>query len=399
VQNNLGALPVKSVGSPDKTLRASRAFFDAGYEFDFSEKWKGQLNATYNGFSEGYLVGASTFNAYSNDFILEFDNKITANEKANILFGGVGYYHSGGGYEQGVNNVPLYSQMWWSLYAQGDFKVKERLKLIAGVQANKPQDVDIDFVPRLGAVFHVNKKFGFKALYAQAFRSAFALERSLIAPGVLRGNPNLKPEKVGTLDLQAFWYSEKFQFSVNYFRSKMTDIITRVAVPNSPENTYINAGVLSISGVEAEVKASLSSNFFFIGSLSLNKNVLNDTIKNATHMPESAYKFGVAYTLGGVFNAGVFASSFADFGDVANVRPSRLNVNPVAKGFTYVTANVSVDVFRAMKVKSAQSLLLFCYVNNLLDSEIYYPEFSRRRINSIPGRPGRAFHFGLKFKF
>ena len=40
-------------------------------------------------------------------------------------------------------------------------------------------------------------------------------------------------------------------------------------------------------------------------------------------------------------------------------------------------------------------LILEINGTNILDEQIYYPEYTRRPINSIPGRAGRAFYVSL----
>jgi len=398
MQDNLGALPIKSIGTPNKNLKASRSFLDVGYDFGFSKNWTSKVNLTYNSFSENYFVGASLFNAFSNDLIAEVDNSLSFfSSKLSILLGGMAYLHTGGGYEQGVNNVPLYQQVWWSAYTQADWKIAKGLKIVAGFQANKPQDIKLDFVPRLGIIYNYNEKMGMKILYAQAFRSAFALERSLVAPNVLRGNPNLLPEKVNTLDLQIFRHTEKYQIAINYFQSQLIDIITRVPVPNSSENTYTNLGKLRIAGLELEGKIFPHQNIYLFASYGYNQNVLNDSIKNSTQMPEHSFKLGFSYS-NKIINIGVFSSYFSAFGNVTTVRASPLELNPTAKAFTYLTTNLQMDLLKLIKSTSTQSLMCFVYITNLLDSRIYYPEFSRRRINTIPGRAGRSVQIGLRFK-
>ncbi|MCP5105581.1 MAG: TonB-dependent receptor [bacterium] len=63
-----------------------------------------------------------------------------------------------------------------SAYAQLDYKPVEVLKLIVGIQVNKPHKGDMDIVPRLGAILNLGKEFGIKALYGQAFRSPSPVE-------------------------------------------------------------------------------------------------------------------------------------------------------------------------------------------------------------------------------
>jgi hypothetical protein len=42
---------------------------------------------------------------------------------------------------------------------------------------------------------------------------------------------------------------------------------------------------------------------------------------------------------------------------------------------------------------------MHAYVNNLLDEEIYYADYTWVNVNSIPGRPGRALFVGATVGF
>jgi outer membrane receptor for ferrienterochelin and colicins len=39
------------------------------------------------------------------------------------------------------------------------------------------------------------------------------------------------------------------------------------------------------------------------------------------------------------------------------------------------------------------------FVNNVLDEEVYYQEYIDRKINTFPGRGGRAFYGNITYRF
>jgi outer membrane receptor protein involved in Fe transport len=82
-----------------------------------------------------------------------------------------------------------------------------------------------------------------KLLYGGAY-NAPSLDETLINHPGLKGNPNLVPEKVGTLDAQVSYRSESYSGSVDYFYSRQTDLIIQDgAVPTRPFTTTIRIPV------------------------------------------------------------------------------------------------------------------------------------------------------------
>jgi len=60
-------------------------------------------------------------------------------------------------------------------------RITDWLKLVAGMQMNKPEDIKNDFSPRLGAILNFNNHWGAKLLYGEAFRSGNGTERKFVA--------------------------------------------------------------------------------------------------------------------------------------------------------------------------------------------------------------------------
>jgi hypothetical protein len=68
------------------------------------------------------------------------------------------------------------------------------MHLVLGGQAIKAELVDLKWVPRLGLVYQFSPNTGMKALYGQAYRSAFQVETVINAP-TIKGNPAVAPQK------------------------------------------------------------------------------------------------------------------------------------------------------------------------------------------------------------
>jgi hypothetical protein len=141
------------------------------------------------------------------------------------------------------------------------------------------------------------------------------------------------------------------------------------------------------------------------GSLAYQSNINNEGEKNTTTVPNLMAKGGVAYQAPCGLSVVVFDSYFSKPADVINAQTElpaskqRLLVNPVPKAYHWLTLNLSVDANKLFKLERMPRLSLYGYGENLLGEKVHDPEFSRRRINSLPARGGRAFYGGLTVGF
>jgi outer membrane receptor for ferrienterochelin and colicins len=201
-------------------------FNDLGYGLEVNEKWNIDINLTYT---------RSTFKVDkwpdierdSYEFIAECANFINPIKKLGIVLGGLYNYTKGKelmkipGGELPINDDDRTS---FAFYTQADYWVHQNIKLIGGLQANKVENIDLDVVPRAGLILYPLSNVNVKALYSQAFKAPTINELGLNHPA-MQGNPDLKSEKVHTVDIGVNYLGEKIQGGVNYFFSKQTEII------------------------------------------------------------------------------------------------------------------------------------------------------------------------------
>ncbi len=390
-QNNLGAIPITILGDEIKLYDTSRLFIDAGRNWSLSEKIKLEVNATYNKFEENIDVAGQAFNGLSEDWLLEASFRYNDSEQWQFLYGANLYIQNGEANQNGNSAVPEYNEMWWRAYFETTYTYSPDLLFRVGGQLNKPENVDPNFIGRFALIKQLNKKSGFKFLYGEAFRSAFELENALDAPGVLTGNPQLKPERVATFDLQYFYKHKNYGLDITYFHSTQTDLITRVAVAGSTENTYQNIGELKLQGVELEMSWSVRPDLQISMAFTHQKNERDDGLSNTTLMPEVLLKIGLTWQPTDHFHFNLFNSYFADAGKTTITNATSNAVNPPAEAFHYATLNMKYDIGAKWRVAY--------YITNLWNEDIFYPEFSRRRINSLPGRADRAGYLSLTYEF
>ncbi|MFC2140560.1 TonB-dependent receptor plug domain-containing protein, partial [Candidatus Auribacterota bacterium] len=387
---------------PEKlTLKTQtkRGFIDLGYRHSLSDEWEMSFNLT-----DTYFMVTTLVDRFSNDFVAEWTNFIKPSDKLNIVTGALLNHFQGEEYFLGAEgdwrllSIPREKKLWWGFYGQLDYQIIEDVKGIAGFQANKIENVSIDFVPRLGLIWKPTAKIGIKLLYGQAFRGPSLLENNINDPLII-GNPDLKPEKVDTFDLELIYRSEKIQSSLAFFYSKQKSLIARDLV-SLPPFSHVNEGTLKIKGAEFESKYFLSKDWFLSGALAYQTNKLNNTYTDSTPIPNLSAKMGVSYQSDKGITIGLFDIYNGKPEDVSVINPNRRLTNPVPDAYHLLNLNIDVDLYKLLqKSRNVSTFSLFYRIENLLDEDIYIPEWVARATNSIPGRRGRSVYGGVKATF
>jgi len=307
--------------------------------------------------------------------------------------------------------VAPYDVIWNSAYLQMDYTPFKFLKLIAGGQVNKIPGLKTDFVPRLGSILSFNEHLGMKLLYGQAFRAASAFERSSYSPPSVYGNPGLTPEKITTYEAQVFYTVSKLDVSLTYFYNYDNNKISRTDVKDTLNNSgskiaysqkYVNAGYVTTQGLELEAKLKLGNMINLYGSSTYMTSKDNLDRTDYDGQPTLMAKIGLLFNFQNKFNAGMFSTYYGTGGNTYSYKNGVLltkMANPSATAYDDISLNVSANFKTIFKAEKMPDLMLQCYITNLLDEQIYYPEVVRRNINSLPGRPGRAINLGLTVKF
>jgi outer membrane receptor for ferrienterochelin and colicin len=423
-------------GPLEYTPHNGRFFADLGYKHEFSKILTSSINLTHNRMYNMLgrpSLASDKYISQANDLLVEVTNYIKPIEGMNIVFGGLSNIQSGrmdeysrqqvpggGPHDYAPYNIydptlplnpnPLqtvspYNTTWWSAYLQSDYRIGKSVKIIAGAQANKIPNVDWHLSPRLGTIVNMTKNFGAKLLYGEAFRAPSAFDKGVNAPPVLIGNPVTKPETIKTLDVQFFYSSSGSQLFLTYFNSKQEDRIQRTLASENPvlvngNTAYIplvtNRGTLKSQGIELEGKAVLSNIFSVTGSATYQTTEDDTGKKDGLGMPKTMVKLGLNYTSPIGLSASVFNSYFGEGGD-ATVSTTHM-LNPAPKAYNYLSLNAQYDLSKLSKASKFPRMFLGVYGTNLLDEKIYYPEFIRKNMNSIPGRAGRAFYLSLTCK-
>ncbi len=417
----MGDVPTWNPDGTFNTVNAYRNFVDIGYKMNHSAKQYSTINLTLNSFSQKSNRDLRPAHFYSSDGLLEFTHFVKPNPKLNIIIGALGTLITG--QANGTNAttstpyfiVPSYSDVRLASYVQADYRLSAAIKLIAGGQVNKVPGQSVDFVPRIGTIINITPELGFKGLYGAAYKTGAASELYSNVPNTLYGNANLLPEKVTTTDLQIFYQKSTYQFTVAAFQSDQTNTVIRKPFSQLPDvtqqgtnagaNYYLNLGTLQMKGLEVEAKIFPVQDLMITATYAYQESKNNKGQTNTTTVSNNMLKIGISYVLVKGLTVGVFNSYFSKPGDVINtqtdltVAQQRVLVNPVPGDFNLMTLNLNTDFKKLFNLTNTPAIILNVYADNLLDQQFYYPEFSRRVINSLPAYSGRAFYVSLGVKF
>jgi outer membrane receptor protein involved in Fe transport len=162
-----------------------------------------------------------------------------------------------------------------------------------------------------------------------------------------------------------------------------------------PAFQYANSGSAVFQGLELETQADLFTNLHWKGSYTFQTNRDGDGHNNVTLSPNHSIKVGLSYDV----TKSLQLSVFDTFMSAAKVVPSAQVVNPVASSYHNISLNSVVKLDELLGISDTKHITFSMYVDNLLSEKIYYPEFNRKVINTIPAAPGRTVFGELAIEF
>ncbi|MGA2213291.1 MAG: TonB-dependent receptor [Bryobacteraceae bacterium] len=366
--------------------RWKRGFADLGYDRKVSSKWDMSFDFTYarNTFDTSEYPFA---HRDSYDALFEWTNFYTFSHKDRITFGTL-FEHIAGTelYKTFVDAQGSREQ--GGFYAQYEHKFTDDLKLIGGFQANKIGAIALNVVPRGGIIWNPTGHVTLKALYGGAFRAPSLDDTLLNNPG-LKGNPNLVPETVATIDLQASYQSNRTQLAVAYFHSRQDNVIFENGITYPAVFTNLTTPA-TFQGIDSEGKYYLKKGWFLMGGV-LYQNNHDTALAVLTPIPSFSAKAGVSYQAGkttdiSIFDA--FEGHLSGFADSLNPRPD---------AFHSVSAHLRYDVTQHWASNEKRGVAALLYGDNLTNTPVWMPQWGSGALNTIPVNRGRTLFFGIEF--
>ncbi len=153
----------------------------------------------------------------------------------------------------GTSGSPETSMWSAAVFAEDQIKLREDLKLTAGLRIDQHEEFGTHASPRLYLNYDLNDKLSFKAGWAQAFKAPNLRQlnpnwvqgsrgRGCGAAGgpcEMVGNPDLKPETSNSFEIGAQYTDTLWEASLTYFYNDVKDKITsaRIASQILPDGT------------------------------------------------------------------------------------------------------------------------------------------------------------------
>lgn len=173
------------------------------------------------------------------------------------------------------------------VYVQDEWIFARDWTLTAGVRHDSYSDFGGTTNPRLALVWDASLDLTAKLLAGRAFRAPAFNEKYSIVNPVNRGNPDLTPETISTLEAAFTWQARRdVEVNLNFFRYQMNEIIR--AVPNpvpGTGSTFNNTGDQRGKGMELEVNWDASRTLRLIGNYSYQRSIDEATQTDAGYAP------------------------------------------------------------------------------------------------------------------
>ena len=369
--------------------RLKRGFGDLGYAIQASPKWKMTFNATYT----RSIFDAPDYpvihrDSYEGD--LEWTNFVTFSENDRLTFGTV-YNHIDG---TETSDVPPFlpdaqgSRNAGEVYAQFEHRLNDSVKLIGGVQASKIGSIALNAVPRGGVIWNPSGHLTAKLLYGGAY-NAPSLDALLVHHPGLVGNPNLVPEKVGTLDAQVSYQTNRVQVSLDYYYSQQSALIIQDGA-TFPTHYYNDPTPVHFQGGELEGKFYLKRDWFLTGSALYEIDDSGSGASDLSPTPNALLKGGLSYRSANGADISLFD---AWQGGVTGFQPT---LNPPPAAYQSIGAHARYDLSKHWLKTGGQGFALFLNAGDLLNHPVWLPALGSGGVNTLPVIRGRTVFFGIE---
>lgn len=153
---------------------------------------------------------------------------------------------------------------------QDEWGIRPDLDLTAGVRYDKYSDFGATTNPRIALVWTLDESFTTKLLYGSAFRAPSFSELNFKNNPISLGNPNLKPERIDTLEWALnYRFNSNLQTTLTLFDYQAKDMIDFMPDLNASTKTARNARNQDGKGFEWELSWKPIPELRFSSSYSL----------------------------------------------------------------------------------------------------------------------------------
>ncbi len=261
--------------------------------------------------------------------------------------------------------------------------------LQVGTRYTDNQGFGPDTSSRVALLWNVAPRQSLKLTLGQAFRAPTVFDRLLDSPGVLVGNPQLRPEKAQTMEVQYLGSVDQFFWQATVFHSCLRDKIIRGRLPDLATPTFVNGPSFMLGGAELELRYQGSHGEQVQVGLDWNTGDRGDESPlsrgyNALFIPALLARAGYAQRLGD-WTASIMLRHQGPATGTA--------LEPIPSATT-----VDLNLQTRHRWQSLDFTHQF-YLKNANQQERWTAEVVRRNLNALPEGMGRQAGYSVKVAF
>ncbi len=184
----------------------------------------------------------------------------------------------------------------FGVFLNNEYQPIENIRLNLGLRLDNYSSIGTKVTPRISAIYYPFSSSTLKLLYGQAYRAPNVYEFNFMDPvsGFL-GNPDLKAEKINTIEL--CWeekVSKSIFATISLYNYQMSDIIEHVYKAADSAYRFENVGKIKANGVEIQLDYRLHDGLSAYFSYSFQKAKNGSDDSGISNSPDHLVKCGIA---------------------------------------------------------------------------------------------------------
>ncbi len=327
---------------------------------------------------------------------LEYDSELYR-----VLFGFF-FQQIASEFDANINILPTYyhkdnkgAEFNWAFFTQFDYALHDNFKIVAGLRldqageqdlnfVNNPKQAtetniigkiekgDIELIPRLAAIYFINKHNIVKFLYGQAISRPSFFQNT---DNLSAGKPNISPEEIQTFEINYITNGfNNFTINASLFHNRLENLILRtMEIDNNILYTYFrNLGELVTNGAELTIQFQPLAKFY---------TELSMTLQETTDKRNGYDDIEVAYSpclLGYLkaaycFDSGIIlgiAGRFVDEMETAYDDATASRIGEKIDGYLLLDINLRIN-----NLGGKSRLYFNIHSSNIFDTEYQYPTY------------------------
>ena len=323
----------------------------------------------------GAVIEALNVNDYSE--VIHLQNYQVTNELQSVL-------------DDEGNQAP--DSQNYAFFVQDDINFwQDKGTLTASLRYDKYREFPAEVSPRLGLVVQASQDWTFKLMWGEAFRPPSNLQQYEVrSDGNVPGNPNVKPEKIASTELEATYrLSATNNLSLRLFNNELSDFIASMnaqAYQNSKETE-------SVDGVELEYKSQLDE-FIGLSNMQINANITLLNTDRASVAKRMANFQALSQTSWGNLSLALRYMGRRNASDSYHDRVLAEDVLNSDHKKPYVTVDMHTVIIPEPSLPIEINVSAF----NLFDTTYYNPTYAPDSYYDVTREP-RYLSVGISYKF